>query len=706
MRIALTYNLRKEETEEQSEMYRKDEVDRLVKSISKLGHEVIPVEVSGTPKEIVQRIADAKPKLIFNVAEGPPKLGQVREAYYPSIFQQLGIPHTGGGPSLLQVTLDKRLSEELLNVRGIRCPRGIMLTKEKRELPEDMPLPLFVKPNYEGTSKGIYQDSVVETRDEAEEMIGKIVEEYPAGVEVSQFIKGREITVPFLDELPGRFLDIVEHDLSETKGEHAIYDYELKQTDENVKFICPAEFETEVRNDILEQCDKVLRAMPCPDLGRIDFRVDEEGKAYFLELNALPRLMPDGSLIIAAEEGGISYDETLDYIIRSAARRYELPIDSEEPEAYLSTKKRRTARECGLKIGYYPTGKWNAITDVAGVKVGHVTHEVDDVPSPDDENEKTAIRTGITAIVPSDSDLFNNHFVSGGFVLNGIGEMSGLTQAMEWGWIETPILLTNTMSLGAVHSGIIRHMIAEHPELGRKVEVIIPIIAETNDAFLNDVRLHPNTPECAMKAIKNAESGPVDQGSVGGGTGMTSFDFAGGIGTSSRILPEKAGGYTLGVLVQSNFGKLHNLTVDGAVVGRELDPLYPYDMRRGESFGSVIVVIATDAPLLSVQLDRLSKRAALGLGRVGSFAASTSGEIIFAFSTACGTSREAKEKETSLNLEFLTDPHINYLYEALIECTEEAVLNSMFCSAGQTGRLGRVCPAIPVETVLRLLQKK
>jgi D-alanine--D-alanine ligase len=705
MRIALAYNLRTEESEEQSELYRQDEVDRLVEAISSLGHEVVPVEVSGIPKEIVERIVEARPTLIFNVAEGDPDLGPVREAYYPAIFEQLGIPYTGGGPSLLQVTLDKRLTEQLLDVRGIRCPRGIMLNKDNRELPEDMPLPLFIKPNYEGTSKGIYQDSVVETREEAEEMIEKIVEEYPAGVEVSQYISGREITVPFLDEVPGRFLDIVEHDLSETEGKYAIYDYELKQTDENVKFICPAEFETEVRNDILEQCDQVLKAMPCPDMGRIDFRVDESGTPYFLELNALPRLMPDGSLIIAGKEAGYSFEEILDRIIRSAARRYDLSIEREKPEDYLSSKKRKTARESGLVIGYYPPGKWNAITDVPGVKVGHVTHEVDDVPSPDNDHEKTAIRTGITAIVPSDNDLFNNHFVSGGFVLNGIGEMSGLTQAMEWGWIETPILLTNTMSLGAVHSGIIRHMIAEHPELGRKVEVIIPIIAETNDAFLNDVRLHPNTPECAMEAIKKAESGPVEQGSIGGGTGMISFDFAGGIGTSSRVLPEKGGGYTIGVLVQSNFGKLHNLTIDGAVVGRELDPLYPYDMRRGESFGSVIVIIATDAPLLSVQLDRIAKRAALGLGRVGSFAASTSGEIIFAFSTACGTSREAKENETTLNLNFLTDPHINYLYEAMIECTEEAVLNSMFCSSGQTGRKGRVSPALPVETVLRLLQK-
>lgn len=311
----------------------------------------------------------------------------------------------------------------------------------------------------------------------------------------------------------------------------------------------------------------------------------------------------------------------------------------------------------------------------------------------------------MTAIVPETANLFSNHLVAGGFVLNGIGEMSGLIQAIEWGWVETPILLTNTMSVGAIHQGIIQYMVERYPDLGRKVDVIIPIIGETNDAFLNDVRLRSNTARHAIKAIESAKRGPVEQGSVGGGTGMISFDFAGGIGTSSRVLDKERGGYTVGVLVQSNFGKMRNLTVEGAVVGRGLDKLYPVEGRRRRMAGSVIAVVATDAPMLSSQLTQLSKRAALGLGRVGSFAASTSGEIVFAFSTGNRTSREAKEQVRHLNLTFVSGDLVDILYEAVVEATEEAVLNSIFCSPGMSGRLGRSAPPVPHDLVLELLSK-
>ncbi|NIQ96265.1 MAG: S58 family peptidase [Desulfuromonadales bacterium] len=318
-------------------------------------------------------------------------------------------------------------------------------------------------------------------------------------------------------------------------------------------------------------------------------------------------------------------------------------------------------------------------------------------------DETGAVRTGITAILPCTGDLFHNHLVAGGFVLNGIGEMSGLTQAMEWGWLETPILLTNTMSVGHVHAGIVQHMLKEHPELGREVDVIIPLVGETNDAFLNEVRIPAITPDHAMQAIAEARGGPVEQGSVGGGTGMISFDFAGGIGTSSRVLPKEAGGYTVGVLVQANFGKMHNLTIDGSVVGRELDPLYPYEGRRGKSYGSVITVVATDAPMLSSQLNQVSKRAALGLGRVGSYAATTSGEIVFAFSTANRVARQAKERDETLKLDFISGDKVDLLYEAVVEATEEAVLNSMFCSPGMDGKDGRYAPPLPISTVQQIL---
>jgi D-alanine--D-alanine ligase len=702
MKIALTYNLRREESEDQSEMYRQEEVDLLERTLSSLDYMVEAVEVSGTPDEIIEKLVAAKPDLVFNTAEGSSALGVAREAYYPAIYELMGLPYTGGGPSLLQVTLDKRLSEKLLSLHGIKCPRGVLLTHENRELPEDLPYPVIVKPNYEGTSKGIHQTSIVDSAEEARELLDEMLESYHEGVLVEAYIEGRELTVPFLDQHPGRFLEIVEHKFDSGEEEYAIYDYERKQTDEGVEGICPAGIDPDIRNEILKQCESTLKAMPCHDMGRIDFRLDGEGTPWLIELNALPRLMKGASLIIAGEACGYSYEEIIHSIVQSAVRRYRIPVGRRSTQDVLSPGERRQCREYGIMIGRFPSGKWNAITDVAGVRVGHVTHVEDGVPSPREKGEKTSIRTGITAIVPGDDDLFNNHLVAGGFILNGIGEMSGLTQAIEWGWLETPILLTNTMSLGHVHNGIIRHMIDENPSLGRNVEVVIPLIAETDDAFLNDVWLNPNTAGETIRAIESASSGPVLQGSVGGGTGMISFDFAGGIGSASRKLPDEYGGYTLGALVQSNFGKMRNLTIDGSVVGRELDQLYPYDIRRGESFGSVIVVIATDAPLLSAQLNRVAKRAALGLGRAGSYAASTSGEIVFAFSTANRQSRVAKEKEPILDLRFLSDPHINYIYEAAVECTEEAVLNAMFCSSGQTGRKQRVAPALPIRTILKL----
>ena len=703
MRITLAYNLRKEESEETSELLRPEEVDRIYNSISELGHTVTKVEVSGTPDEIVDGLVKSRPELVFNVAEGTS--GEAREAYYPAIYEQLGLAYTGGGSSLLYVNLDKRLSEKIMNTKGIPVPHGTMVTPEEPDLPEDMPFPLIIKPNYEGTSKGIYQKSVVKDRKEAEELIRELLEKFPQGLDVEQYIEGRELTIPMLEAWPGGLLEIVEHSFKKARGKYDIYDYELKQTDEGVEMICPAHLSPVERQNVLSVADRVFKMMPCPDLGRVDIRLHKDGTPYFIEVNPLTRIQPDGSLIIAAKHRGLEFTDVMRLVIESAARRYGLVIAPKPQHVKLDMKHRPTCRDLGLTIGRFPTGEWNAITDVKGVNVGHVTHILDDVPVPGEEDKATTVRTGITAVVPKTGDLFNNHLVAGGFILNGIGEMSGLIQAMNWGWLETPILLTNTMSLGMVHAGIIKHMINKHPELGRKVEVIIPIIGETNDAFLNDARLTVNTPEEAMRAIENAKNGPIEQGSVGGGTGMISFDFAGGIGTASRVLDKSRGGYTLGVLVQSNFGKMRNMTIEGAVVGKELDTMFPYEGRQEKSYGSIIIIVATDAPLLSTQLDRLSKRAALGLGRTGSYAAATSGEIVFAFSTGNKTSREAKEHCRSLNLTFVTDEHINHLYEAVVECTEEAIINSVFCSNGMTGRKGRYAPPVPTETIFDLLSK-
>ena len=366
-------------------------------------------------------------------------------------------------------------------------------------------------------------------------------------------------------------------------------------------------------------------------------------------------------------------------------------------------EKRKGIRELGLTVGRFKSGKYNAITDVYGVRVGHSTIIEDGVRIPRTK-DFSSVRTGITAILPAYDSLLDRLFVAGGFVLNGIGEMTGFTQVMEWGWLETPILLTNTMSIGQVHSGVISHISSKYPGLGRDSDVIIPVIGETDDSFLNDVRISRISEQDVIRAIETARSGYVKQGSVGAGTGMTTFDFAGGVGSSSRILAPEDGGYTIGVLVLSNFGKMRNLTIDGAVVGRELDPLFPQEGRREYSYGSIIVVVATDAPLLNSQLNRLSKRAALGLGRVGSYAASTSGEIIISFSVGNKLYRKERNKFKHQSIRFINDAHINPLYEAVIEATEEAVLNAIFYSKGVKGRMGHYSPPIPYNEVVRIIK--
>ena len=254
-------------------------------------------------------------------------------------------------------------------------------------------------------------------------------------------------------------------------------------------------------------------------------------------------------------------------------------------------------------------------------------------------------------------------------------------------------------------NGVVSHMVKKHPEIGTHEDVVLPIVGEADDSFLNDTRVGTCTARDAQDAIEAARGGPVSQGSVGAGTGMISFDFAGGIGTSSRTVDLDGRTFTVGVLTMSNCGRMRNLTIDGAVVGRELDHRYPADGRRTDSYGSAIVVVATDVPLLASQLCRLAKRAALGLGRVGSYAASTSGEIVVAFSTANRVPRSTAQPSKFRSLKFVADAHINTMYEAVMEATEEAVLNAMFCSVGATGRDGREAPPIPHEDVRDLLQK-
>lgn len=696
MRIGLTYNIRKEETEQQAELLTEEDVERLLEALRDAGYNPVPIEVTGTPDEIIDRLVKTRPELILNVAEGVN--GAHREAYYPAIFQMMRLPFTGSSSFVLRVGLDKNLTEAILARQGIRVPYSRLINERNRDLPKDVPYPAIIKPNAEGSSKGISSDSIVENREDAEELISGLLPEYPMGLIVEQYIQGREIAVPWLEAWPGGILEVVEWTF-QTGDEYRVMTYESEKQGA-LEAVCPPELSVEERQDILAMSDRVVRALELSDWGRVDIRLHENGAPYLIEANALPGLAPTFSYMAAAKCKGLELSDVLDLVIKSAARRYEIPVAEKVFYESPTRPERVSASSLGIEIGRFPTGDHNAITDVAGVKVGHVTHVED---GEDNENGKRTVRSGVTAVLPSGHELFNNHLVCGGFILNGIGEMSGLTQAIEWGWLETPIVLTNTMSIGAVHRGVIKYMLSMHPELGRELSVVIPIIGETDDSFLNDVRIDSNRAEDVLDALSNASSGTVEQGSVGGGTGMISFDFAGGVGSASRVLPRKCGGYTLGVLVQSNFGRMRNLTVEGKVVGKELDPLYPYDTRRQDDRGSVIVVLATDAPLLSTQLNKLSKRAALGLGRVGSHASSTSGEIIFAFSTANLTTRMAKECTRQLNMSFISDDFISPLYEAAVEATEEAVLNAIFYSSGMDGRFGRTAPPVPTELILEML---
>jgi D-aminopeptidase len=354
---------------------------------------------------------------------------------------------------------------------------------------------------------------------------------------------------------------------------------------------------------------------------------------------------------------------------------------------------RARARELGLPLGRYRPGRWNAITDVAGVMVGHSTIIRGAGPLKPGEGP---VRTGVTAILPAGGKVFYDRVVAGGFVLNGAGEVSGLTQVMEWGLMETPILLTNTLAVGAVSDATVKWMVRKNPGIGGEQDVIIPLVGECDDSWLNDVQGRHVREANVFEAIQTASSGPVAEGAVGGGTGMITADFKSGIGTASRRLPP-AWGYTLGVLVMSNFGHLNGLRIGGYPVGEFLEPYYANVIRRKVSYGSIICVIATDAPLMTHQLSRLAKRAALGIGRMGSFAAHGSGEIVLAFSTANKVPRDSARM--TFRAKFLVDERMNPLYEAVIECTEEAILNSLCMARGMTGANGNYSPPLPLGLV-------
>ncbi len=315
---------------------------------------------------------------------------------------------------------------------------------------------------------------------------------------------------------------------------------------------------------------------------------------------------------------------------------------------------------------------------------------------------KGPVRTGITAIIPFEN-FFLERAIAGVFVLNGAGELAGLTQVQEWGLLETPILLTNTMNVGKVSDAAVKWITRHHQGIGVQHDVIIPVVGECDDSYLNDSVGRHIRSEHVYTAIEKAAPGPLAEGSVGAGTGMITCDFKAGIGTSSRRVAAPEGFYTLGVLVESNFGVMPNLRIDGVPVGELLAPSYEEVRKRTHSYGSIIAVVATDAPLLAQQIARLCKRAALGIGRCGSYAAHGSGELVIGFSTANRVPRvtEGMTHRVDVLLDRATGP----LYEAIIEATEEAILNALCAADDMRGRDDNFAPGLPLDRVVEILQK-
>ena len=364
-----------------------------------------------------------------------------------------------------------------------------------------------------------------------------------------------------------------------------------------------------------------------------------------------------------------------------------------------SLEPRQRVRDLGIVIGQYSTGAQNAITDVAGVKVGQTTLVAGEgalVPG------QGPVRTGVTVVVPRD-DVWHKKVPAGSFVLNGTGEMTGLAWVSESGFLEYPIALTNTLNVPRVANGVMNWMIARYPEIGITDDTLTPVVAECDDGRLNDIQGRHVSEADVVKALDSASSGVVQEGTVGAGTGMVSYGFKGGIGTSSRRVPETEGGYTVGVLVNANHGRRPELVVGGAPVGRlyEAVPPVAQALTPGQSEGSIIVIIATDAPLDGRQLTRLAKRAALGLARTGATARHGSGDFMLAFSTANIIPHYPNDRTYTLIQ--LADTHMNPLITATVEATEEAIHNALTMASTVVGRDGHRVEAISITRLRAIL---
>lgn len=374
-------------------------------------------------------------------------------------------------------------------------------------------------------------------------------------------------------------------------------------------------------------------------------------------------------------------------------------------------EERPRARDLGIEVGIFQPGPWNAITDVAGVRVGHTT-----------VREGDRVRTGVTAILPHGGNPYLDRVPAALHVGNGFGKLLGVTQLRELGEIETPILLTCTLCVWRAADALVEWMLAR--EGMSEVRSLNAVVGETNDGGLNDIRARPITPAHVVAALESAESGPVAEGSIGAGTGTRAFGWKGGIGTSSRVLPESLGGHTVGVLVQSNFGGI--LDIAGAPVGRALgrysfqgatsgagapgaagaaaveSATDPWLEQDDTGQGSIMIVVATDAPLSDRNLERLAARAIMGLARTGSFAGNGSGDYVIAFSTDPSVRREPggmPESPAELGNDAMSS-----LFQAVVESTEEAIYNSLFKATDVTG-MGRTADALPIDDTVDVLRR-
>lgn len=346
-------------------------------------------------------------------------------------------------------------------------------------------------------------------------------------------------------------------------------------------------------------------------------------------------------------------------------------------------------RDHGIEIGVMTPGALNAITDVDGILIGHTTLNIGD-----------SIRTGVTAILPHGGNIFQQKVPAAVFVGNGFGKLAGSTQVNELGNIETPIILTNTLNVATAMDAVIKYTL-QLPG-NEKVRSVNAIVGETNDAFLNDVRGQHVQVEHVLSAIATAKTGKVEEGNVGAGTGTVAFGYKGGIGTSSRKLPEGLGGYTVGVLVQANFGGV--LQIAGVNVGKELQKFSFSNQLLNNVDGSALIIVATDAPLDHRNLERLAKRAFLGLGKTGGIASNGSGDYVIAFSTAEGMRIPYQNEGRLQTNEIVHNDFMSPIFMAAIEATEEAILNSLFMAETMKGMNGTI-EALPLDKVIPILKK-